>query len=72
MHTKTFEAYSYIRWKRGKPNQPCNYLNRGHKSKVNIGGQYIIFKTYHNVSVLQRKFWINKMVLFIDSILEED
>ena len=23
-----------------KPNQPCNYLNRGHKSKVNIFGQY--------------------------------
>ena len=23
-----------------KPNQPCNYLNSGHKSKVNILGQY--------------------------------
>ena len=23
-----------------KPNQPCNYLNRGHKPKVNILGQY--------------------------------
>ena len=23
-----------------KPNQPCNYLNRGHKSKVNMFGQY--------------------------------
>ena len=36
-HTKTSEAYGKIR---GKPNQPCNYLNRGHKSKVNICGQY--------------------------------
>ena len=25
-----------------KPNQPCNYLNRGHKSKVNIFGQYSV------------------------------
>ena len=36
-HTKTYEAYGNIRV---KPNQPCNYLNRGHKSKVNISGQY--------------------------------
>ena len=36
-HTKTSEAYGNIR---GKRNQPCNYLNRGHKSKVNICGQY--------------------------------
>ena len=35
--TKTYEAYGNIRV---KPNQPCNYLNRGHKSKVNIFGQY--------------------------------
>ena len=39
--TKTYEAYGNIRV---KPNQPCNYLNRGHKSKVNIFGQYIIHK----------------------------
>ena len=37
-HTKTYEAYGNIRV---KPNQPCNYLNRGHKSKVNIFGQYL-------------------------------
>ena len=36
-HTKTSEAYGNIR---GKPIQPCNYLNRGHKYKVNICGQY--------------------------------
>ena len=36
-HTKTYEAYGNIRV---KPNQPCNYLNRGHKSKVNIFEQY--------------------------------
>ena len=38
-HTKTYEAYGNIRV---KPNQPCNYLNRGHKSKVNIFGQYML------------------------------
>ena len=38
-YTKTYEAYGNIRV---KPNQPCNYLNRGHKSKVNIFGQYIL------------------------------
>ena len=38
-HTKTYEAYGNIRV---KPTQPCNYLNRGHKSKVNIFGQYIV------------------------------
>ena len=37
-HTKTYEAYGNIRV---KPNQPCNYLDRGHKSKVNIFGQYL-------------------------------
>ena len=37
-HTKTSEAYGNIRV---EPNQPCNYLNRGHKSKVNILGQYM-------------------------------
>ena len=37
-HTKTSEAYGNIR---RKPNQPCNYLNRGHTSKVNIFGQYL-------------------------------
>ena len=36
-HTKIYEAYRNIRV---KPNQPCNYLNRGHKSKVNIFGRY--------------------------------
>ena len=40
-HTKTYEAYGNIRV---KPNQPCNYLNRGHKSKVNIFGQYNLLK----------------------------
>ena len=35
-HPKTFEAYGKIQ---GKPIQPCNYLNRGHKSKINICGQ---------------------------------
>ena len=37
-HTKTYEAYGNIRM---KPNQPCNYFNICHKSKVNIFGQYI-------------------------------
>ena len=37
-HTKTYEAYGNIRV---KLNQPCNYLNRAHKSKVNIFGQYL-------------------------------
>ena len=41
-YTKTPEAYGNIR---RKPNQPCNYLNRGHKSKVNIFGQYLGFQT---------------------------
>ena len=36
-HTKSSEEYGNIRV---KPNQPCNYSNRGHKSKVNIFGQY--------------------------------
>ena len=35
--TKTYEAYGNIRV---KPNQPSNYLNIGHKSKINIFGQY--------------------------------
>ena len=39
-HTKTHEAYGNIR---GKPNQPFNYLNRGHKSKANIFGQYLYY-----------------------------
>ena len=41
---KTYEAYGNIRV---KPNQPCNYLNRGHKSKVNFLGQYQDMQTLH-------------------------
>ena len=47
--TKTSETYGNIR---GKPNQPCNYLNRAHKSKVNICGQYISYiinKCHHKL-----------------------
>ena len=46
-HTKTSEAYGNIR---RKPNQPCNYLNRGHKSKVNIFGQYVLINLTFNLS----------------------
>ena len=49
-HTKTYEAYENIRV---KPNQPCNYLNRGHKSKVHIFGQYVIRIVYLSVVYLQ-------------------
>ena len=35
----SLEAHGKIR---GKPNQPCNYLNRGHKSNVIIGGQLFL------------------------------
>ena len=40
-HTKTYEPYRNIQV---KPNQPCNYLNRGHKSKVNIFEQYKLLR----------------------------
>ena len=51
-HTKISEAYGNIR---RKPNQPCNYLNRGHKSKVNILGQYAStpLKTMHDSGPVQ-------------------
>ena len=52
-HTKTSEAYGNIR---RKPNQPCNYLNRGHKSKVNIFGN-----TRKNVSA---KILLGQMKIF--------
>ena len=47
-HTKTYEAYGNIRV---KPNQPCNYLNRGHKSKVNIFGQYLLKVVYKDLFI---------------------
>ena len=48
-HTKSSEAYGNIR---GKPIQPCNYLNRGHKSKVNICGQYIMLTLLDKVCTI--------------------
>ena len=51
-HTKTYEEYENIQ---GKPNQPCNHLNSGHNSQVNIIGS-------NNVLCVLDRFLIYKEV----------
>ena len=56
-HTRTYQAYGNIRV---KP-KPCNYLNRGHKSKVNIFGQYPLLKfrkVYFLFFQMMKIYWV--------------